>query len=202
MSTITLQHVLADRLMPRSSVLTNSVLVGAGALTVGLLAQISVPLWPVPITGQTLGVMLVGATLGARRGALSMLSYLMAGLAGLPWFSAMTGGFTVIASPSFGYILGFIPTAFIIGYLSERTWDRKPLLALAAFGIASIIPFLVGIPYMWFVLHLAGTTLGLTATLNAGFVPFIIGGIVKMILAAMILPGTWKAVEWVERKAS
>lgn len=195
MSTIALHPVLADRLVARNSRLTDAILVVTGAAAVGLLAQVSIPLWPVPITGQTLGVMLVGATLGARRGALALSSYLVLGVLGIPWFSTFSGGAASIMTPSFGYIIGFIPAALVIGYLSEKKWDRHPALSMAAFGIASIIPFIVGIPYMWAILHVAGTTLGLSATLHAGFTPFIIGGIVKWMIGAALLPVSWRFVE-------
>ena len=95
--------VLADHL-GADSLVKDALMVLAGASLVGVLAQVSVPMWPVPITGQTLGVLLVGAVLGARRGALSLLSYMLLGLAGMPWFSAASGGLAALAKPSFGYI--------------------------------------------------------------------------------------------------
>lgn len=202
MTTVAVRPVLADRIVRRSSTATNIALVGAGALVVGLLAQVSIPLWPVPITGQTLGVMLVGATLGARRGALSMLTYMVLGLVGVPWFSNFTGGLAAVMKPSFGYIIGFIPAAFVIGYLSEKQWDRRPILAIAAFGIASLIPFLTGVPYMWGVLALAGNNIGLGGAIAAGFTPFIIGGIVKWLLGAFTLPLAWKGVNYLDSTAT
>ncbi|MDU0969588.1 MAG: biotin transporter BioY [Actinomycetaceae bacterium] len=152
----------------------------------------SIPLWPVPITGQTLAVMLVGAILGSRRGAAALTTYMVFGLAGLPWFAGFSGGPAMVMSPSFGYIIGFIPAAWLIGYLSERQWDRHALLSLAAFGLASIIPFLTGIPYMWVILHMGGKTLTLVQTLNAGFTPFIVGGVIKWVLGSLILLGFWR----------
>ena len=107
--------------------------------------------------GQTLGVLLVGAILGARRGALSLLSYMLLGLAGMPWFSAASGG-------------------------------------LAAFGGATLIPFIVGIPYMWAVLRIGGVSMSITEALNAGFTPFIIGGIIKAAAGAAVVGGLWKAM--------
>ena len=158
--------VLADHL-GADSLVKDALMVLAGASLVGVLAQVSVPMWPVPITGQTLGVLLVGAILGARRGALSLLSYMLLGLAGMPWFSAASGGLAALAKPSFGYILGFIPAAWLIGKLSERAWDRHFWLSLAAFGGATLIPFIVGIPYMWAVLRIGGVSMSLTEALNA-----------------------------------
>ena len=186
---------MADRLVKRNTAVTDAALVLAGAAVVGLLAQVSVPLWPVPITGQTLGVLLVGAALGARRGAASLLSYMLLGLVGMPWFAQFTGGLAAVAKPSFGYIIGFIPAAYLIGYLSERRWDRSWWKAVAGFGLASLIPFVFGVPYLWAVLALAGKNIGFAGAMAAGFTPFIIGGIVKWLLGAMLLPGAWKALE-------
>lgn len=186
-------RVLAERFFPVRSLARDVVLVGAAALSVGLLAQVSIPMWPVPITGQTLGVMLAGAILGSRRGASAMTLYATLGLAGVPWFSSFGAGPAYLLMPSFGFILGFIPTAWLIGRLAERRWDRSPLASLGAFGLASTIPFLVGVPWMWMTLFLAkGTALSLWATLSAGFFPFIPGGVVKWLFASMILTGTWK----------
>ncbi|WP_455158813.1 biotin transporter BioY [Schaalia cardiffensis] len=186
-------RVLAERFFPVRSLARDVVLVGAAALSVGLLAQVSIPMWPVPITGQTLGVMLAGAILGSRRGASAMTLYATLGLAGVPWFSSFGAGPAYLLMPSFGFILGFIPTAWLIGRLAERRWDHSPLASLGAFGLASTIPFLVGVPWMWMTLFLAkGTALSLWATLSAGFFPFIPGGVVKWLLASMILTGTWK----------
>lgn len=185
--------VLADHLGADSFV-KDALMVLAGASLVGALAQVSVPMWPVPITGQTLGVLIVGAILGARRGALSLLSYMLLGLAGMPWFSAASGGLAALAKPSFGYILGFIPAAWLIGKLSERAWDRHFWLSLTAFGGATLVPFIVGIPYMWAVLRIGGVSMSWTEALNAGFTPFIIGGIVKAAAGAAVVGGLWKAM--------
>lgn len=149
----TFSPVLADH-FGSASLRRDALAVLAGAGLVGILAQVAVPMWPVPITGQTLGVLLVGAVLGARRGALSLASYLVLGLAGVPWFSSASGGLAALAKPSFGFIIGFIPAAWLIGKLSERAWDRHLWLSLAAFGGATLVPFLVGIPYMWLIVRI------------------------------------------------
>lgn len=201
MSSIALQPVLIDHIVPVKTnrrMIVNTVSVIIGALIVGILAQVNVPLYPVPITGQTLGVMLVGAVLGARRGGASLLTYMVLGVLGVPWFAGFAGGFHMLYSPTFGYIIGFVFTAYVIGWLSERQWDRHPLWSLFAFAIASIIPYIFGIPYMWEILHLAGHTLNFVQTMNAGFTPFIIGGIIKWLIGAAILPLAWKGVRKIE----
>ena len=118
---------------------TDAALILTGAAVVAVLAQVSVPLWPVPITGQTLAVVVVGAALGARRGALALLAYLVIGLAGLPVFADFTGTVAAVAKPSFGFILGFIGAAFVAGWFAERAWDRKPWLAFVGFVAASAV---------------------------------------------------------------
>ncbi|MCF2711414.1 biotin transporter BioY [Schaalia hyovaginalis] len=188
--------VLADRLLSRADLASDALLVLSSAAAVGLLAQVSIPVHPVPITGQTLGVMLVGAILGARRGAAALALYAALGVAGLPWFAGFGGGPAYLLQPSFGFILGFIPAAWVVGRLSERRWDRRPLASLGAFGLASAIPFLVGVPWMWAVLRLLlGKTLGLMATLEAGVLPFLPGGVVKWLLASAILTGAWRVID-------
>lgn len=167
-------------------------LVCGGAAFVGLLAQLSVPMWPVAITGQTLGVMLVGAALGARRGASAMTVYLLLGLAGVSWFANFGGGASYVLSPSFGFILGFIPAAWVIGRLAKRQWSHRPLASLAVCGVATMIPFAVGVPWMWANLHLlSGQTLGVAETLEMGVIPFIPGGVLKALIAAAAMRVLW-----------
>lgn len=179
----------------------DAALVIAGAAFVALLAQVEVPLWPVPITGQTLGVVVVGAALGARRGAAALTTYLLAGLAGLPVFAGFSGTVAAVAKPSFGFIIGFIGAAFVAGWFAERAWDRRPVLAMIGFVAASVVPFLVGVPYLAMILNAvmgAGADLG--AVLAAGLWPFIPGGLVKAALAALLIPAVWKGVRALDER--
>lgn len=193
-------QVLADRLVRSHGWVTNVALIGAGAALVALLAQVTVPMWPVPITGQTLGVMLVGASLGAWRGAASMLTYMVAGLAGLPVFADFSGGIGTLASPSFGYIIGFVFAAALAGWCAQRRWDRHPFTSIGLFLAASLMPFVFGVPYMWFILAQAGTPMNLGLALDYGFTPFIIGGVVKWLIAAAALPLCWRGVRALEKR--
>lgn len=191
--------VLADALVGHRSLVKDVLLVAAGITVVAALAQVEIPMWPVPITGQTLGVMLVAASLGFRRGVAAMVGYLALGVAGAPIFAGFTGGLLAVGKPSFGFIIGFIATAAVVGWLAERRWDRRPLLAIALFGLASLIPFAFGIPYMAAVLAAMGTPVGIAGALQLGFVPFIVGGIVKWALAAAIMPAAWAGARRVDR---
>jgi biotin transport system substrate-specific component len=170
-------------------------LVIAGAAVVALLAQVEIPLWPVPITGQTLGVIVVGAALGAWRGAAALTTYMLVGLAGLPVFAGFTGTLAAVGKPSFGFVIGFIVSAFVAGWFAERAWDRRPALAFIGFAAASIVPFLFGIPYMAFILNVVmGLDYSFAGLLEVGLLPFILGGLIKAALAAAIIPGTWALV--------
>lgn len=201
MSTVTLavgRPTLADRVFGRT-LIVDLVLIAAGAALVAILAQLAVPMWPVPITGQTLGVMLVGATLGALRGALSMGLYFVMGVAGLPVFSDAESGWQAIASPSGGYIVGFILAAAITGLLAQRAWDRRPLLGFLAFGLGTLSTFAVGLPWLAISLGQLGLPNDLGTVLMQGFVPFIAGGIVKSAVGAGLIGLGWWALRREER---
>ncbi|MFT3798861.1 biotin transporter BioY [Microbacterium sp.] len=175
-------------------------LVVAGAAFVCLLAQVEIPLWPVPITGQTLAVVVVGAALGARRGAAALITYLLAGLAGLPVFAGFTGSIAAVAKPSFGFVIGFVFAAYVAGWFAERAWDRKPVLAFVGFVAASAIPFAFGIPYLAFILNVVGGgSFGIAEILDLGLWPFVVGGLVKAAVAALLIPAAWAGVRAVDR---
>lgn len=179
---------LVDQVVPRGLV-TDVALVAGGAALTGLLAQVAIPLWPVPITGQTLAVLLVGSALGATRGALSMLAYAMLGVVGVPWFSDAEHGLGVLLGSTGGYIVGFVLAAALTGWLAQRQWDRKFLQAAVTFLAGSGVVFLVGLPWLAVV-----TGADLAQTLSWGLWPFIPGGIVKALIAAAIIPALWQGV--------
>jgi len=190
MTTLTLaagRPTLADRLFSRS-IATDAVLIAAGAGVTAIAAQLVVPLYPVPITGQTAAVLIVGATLGATRGALAMALYALLGLF-LPVYSEGSQGLGVILGPTGGYIVGFIVAAALTGYLAQRQWEHKIFGGIAAFLVGTVATFAVGLPWLSFALGL-----NLEQTLQGGLYPFIIGGIVKAVFAASVMRLIWLAV--------
>lgn len=196
MSTVTLavgRPTLADRIVSRS-LATDLVLIAAGAALTAVAAQVAVPLWPVPITGQTLAVLLVGVTLGAVRGALSLTLYAILGIVGLPVFSEQSSGWSVVAGPTGGYIIGFIFAAAFTGWLAQREWDRRPVWAFLAFLAGSVIPFAFGLPWLAAALGNLGLDNDLNAVLSAGLYPFILGGVIKAALGAGIISLAWFSV--------
>ncbi len=188
------RSTLVDRVIPRT-LLSDAALVVAGTALVAALAQVAIPLWPVPVTGQTLAVLLVGASLGAARGAASLGLYALLGAIGLPIYSDAASGWSVLVGPTGGYIIGFVLSAAIVGWAAERRWDRGWLKAAVTFIGGSLVVFAVGLPWLSYSLGGFGLANDLQATLVAGFYPFIIGGLIKAGIAAALLPTIWKAVE-------
>jgi biotin transport system substrate-specific component len=191
--------VLADALISRRTLVTDAALVLGGTLFVGAMAQLTVPLWPVPVTGQTLAVLLVGASLGATRGTIALALYALIGVLGVPVFTGFSGGVGMLTAPSFGYVIGFIPAAYLAGLIGERRWDRSVPKAIAGFSAVSVIPFLIGVPFLAVALGQLGVPNDPISVLNAGVFPFILGGLVKALLAALVVPAIWRGVRNTDR---
>ena len=185
---ISSQAALIDRVIPRSAI-NNVALILSGAVFTAYAAQLVIPMWPVPITAQTLAVLLVGSVLGATRGAISLIVYFSMGAVGLPVFSAAT---SLSFGPTFGYLVGFIAAAALVGYLSQRGWHKSVAGVLGSFAIANSVIYLFGLPWLAFVLGNLGAANDLVSVSATGLAPFIIGDVVKMTLAASLLPLAWK----------
>lgn len=185
--------LVTERVSGRSGALVDASLVVLGSLLMAALAQASLPLpfTPVPITGQTLGVLLVGASLGAWRGASATLLYLVEGGLGLPVFAGATGGPAILLGPTGGYLVGFVAAAFLVGALAQRRYDRTVLWAVLAFLAGEAVVYAFGVPWLALYLGLGGLG-GPGAALAAGFWPFLPGACVKAALAGVILPAAWK----------
>ena len=192
-STLTLdphgeRRVLADLVrMPLGSKTREAALVVGGAALTGLAAQISIPVHgsPVPVTGQTFGVLLVGVVLGARRGAASMALYLLAGFVGVPWFAGGTTGSIHLAT--LGYMVGFILAGALVGRLAERGADRSPWRTALTMAAGNLVIYACGVPYLALSAHLPAS-----AALHYGLTVFLLGDALKILLAAGLLPSAWK----------
>ena len=162
-----------------------TLVVGGAALT-ALAAQVAVPLpfTPVPITLQTFAVLLVGASLGTVRGFASILLYLAVGVAGAPIFS---GGSSGMGGASFGYVIGFVLAAALVGRLAERGATRGTLATAGIMIAGNLAVYAVGVPWLMAVAHV-----GLGKGLALGFVPFVIGDLIKVAVAAGLFPTTWR----------
>jgi biotin transport system substrate-specific component len=166
-------------------------LVALGVAFTALLAQVSIPVpgSPVPITGQTLAVVLTAASLGPVRGLAVDVAYLLVGMIGLPVFADASGGVHVVLGATGGYIVGFIPAAYLIGLAAKHGADRTPWRAVPLFAAGQAVIFAVGVPWLAVVAHLDAQQ-----ALAAGFYPFILGGIVKAVVAAGVLGGAWALI--------
>ena len=178
---------LSAALLPRRGVLVNGALVLGASLFVALAAQLTVrlPFSPVPVTGQTFAVLLVGALLGSRLGALALFAYLAEGAAGLPVFAGGAGGVAWLLGPTGGYLLAFVPAAFVVGSLCERGWDRRVWTAAPAMLIGTAIIFAGGLPWL-------ANFVGTDRVFALGFYPFLAGAFIKIGLAVIALPSGWK----------
>ncbi len=176
---------LSQALFPNRTVARDIFLVAGASLLVAALAQVSIPLpfTPVPITGQTLGVLLMGIVLGSRRAAIAMALYLLEGAIGLPFFAEGRSG---LGGPTTGYLLAFPLAAFFTGWLAERGWDRKPLTAALAMLIGSLVIF--GLGAAWLSIYVGG----LQKAFTLGVLPFLPGDLIKTTIASGVLPLTWK----------
>jgi biotin transporter BioY len=177
---------LFDAAVLKQKLLINIAIVSGFACLTALCAQVSIWIGPVPVSGQTFAVLLSGAVLGSRRGALSQISYLAIGATGIPYWFALGGtpGAARLIGPSGGYLLGFVAAAFIVGWLAERGWDRRVWTAIIAMLTGSIIIYIFGLS--WLSCFVPGTSL-----LQTGLYPFIAGDLIKIVLAAIALPSGW-----------
>ena len=194
---------LADYLVParesrRLNLLRNAALIVGFSLFVALCSHIAIPLpgMPVPITLQTLGVLLTGAALGSKRGGLALLLYLAEGAIGLPVFAPVVGspgGFLALLSFTGGYLWAFPIAAFVVGWLCERGLDRSLFTSALAMLPGSVIIYVLGSLQLGLVLHLS-----VSLAIAYGITPFLIGDLLKLIVAALLLPTAWALVRRVK----
>jgi len=179
-------QVIAD-LLPASRVRDAALVAGGAALT-GLAAQIAVPVpgSPVPVTGQTFAALLVGTALGTGRGLASLAVYALLGLAGVPWFAEGGSGATV----SFGYIIGMLLAATVVGALARRGADRSVVRMAGTMLLGEAIIYVIGVPYL-----ALAADMTLTQAIAAGLTPFLLGDALKAALAMGVLPTAWKFVK-------
>lgn len=184
--TLPAPRVLGDAI-PGGAV-RDAALVLGGAAVVGVAAQVAVPLGftPVPLTLQTLAVLLVGASLGTTRGVASLLLYTVAGVAGLPWFSHHTSGW---GGASFGYVLGFVLAAAVVGRLAEQGATRGVWRTVGLMVAGNVAVYAVGVPWLMGAAHV-----GFGEALTLGLVPFLVGDAIKLALAAGFFPTAWRLV--------
>ncbi|MFQ6035203.1 MAG: biotin transporter BioY [Sedimentisphaerales bacterium] len=171
--------------------LYDAALIIGGSLLIVLCARVRIllPFSPVPITGQTFAVLIIGALLGAGRGGLSVLLYVMMGAAGLRVF-ALGGGVAVLLGPTGGYLVGFIAAAYITGSLAERGWDRRIGTTILSMVFGNVAIYAFGLLWLFCLMGVNKTVL------TVGLYPFIVGDLLKISLAAVLLPSGWKLLKY------
>lgn len=176
-------------------------MIAAGVVIIAASAQVVIPLpfTPVPITGQTFGVLFSAALLGFRRSLLTVGLYLLLGFVGLPIFAGWSSGLGKVATfadgvlalaPSGGYLLGFLLAAGLVGRLAELGWDRRIGGSIAAMLLGNVVIYLFGVPWLMAAIHA-----DLATALEKGLYPFLIGDVIKLALAAGLLPAGWWLVK-------
>ena len=190
--------VLAPRFVDARmlTLMSQILLVLAGSMLLAMSAQFAfrIPISPVPVTGQTLVVLLIGMAYGSRLGAATVLAYLVEGGMGLPVFANGTGGWLVIMGPTGGYLIGFVMAAFALGRLAERGMGRGPTSTALAMVIGTMIIYAFGVVWL-------GQFIGFDKAIAAGVMPFLYGDVLKLTVAAGLMPLAWRAVRALRLRA-
>ena len=188
-------NTLSEQLIKRSLV-SNVLLVIAGTALMTLCARVSfhVSFSTVPITGQTFGVLLIGTVYGSRLGAATLMAYLAEGAIGMPVLAGGLGGISAIATPSGGYLFGFIIAAFIVGWFAERGWDRSRWI-VAPMLLGSAALYVPGVIWLHQQFSVVGIPISWSTAFDYGLWPFIAGDLAKLVLATLALPAAWSIVD-------
>ena len=184
---------LIDRLWPAAErpLVRQAILVVLGSLLLWASAKVQVPMWPVPMTMQSFVVLVIGMGYGSRLGAATVGFYLLQGALGLPVFAGTPEkgiGLAYMVGPTGGYLLGFVLAAATVGWLAERGWDRTLPLAVTAMIIGTILLFVPGVAWL-------AVLIGFSTAVAAGETPFLLASVVKLALAAAVMPLAWRAIE-------
>jgi biotin transport system substrate-specific component len=188
----TLAPMLSNRCLPRTTEwLRNLFLIVLGSLLIATLAQVEIilPFTPVPITGQTFGVLLIGAALGSKRGTASIVLYITEGAMGLPFFAGGASGLGILSGATAGYLAGFVGAAYTVGWLAECGLERSMRTSVIPFLVGTVIIYVCGAAWLSIMLG------SFSKALTLGVVPFLFGDAIKLMAASLTLPMAWKLVK-------
>ena len=182
---------LRGALVTRSTTATKVALVIGGIAFLGLMAQIAVPVpgSPVPVTGQTLGALLLGSAYGASLGFTTFASYLIIGFLGAPVFASGAHGLTRITGATGGYLVGMLLASLITGYLAGRKWDQRVTTVVPTMILGDLVIFSAGLFWLHHSIHATWAT-----TFKLGLTPFILGEVIKIAIASTAMPTLWRFV--------
>ena len=173
-------------------------LIVGGSLLIGLSAQFAVrlPFSPVPVTAQTFAVLMIGALFGSQRGGVTVLLYVIEGAAGLPVFAMGQGGAAVLLGPRGGYLVGFVVVAYAVGLLAEKGWDRQIGTTVLAMLFGEALMYVFALSWLFCLRLVFRVPIGAGSILAIGLYPFIVGDLLKIVLAAIVLPSGWKLLKF------
>ena len=197
MQTNTTSRALAVAVWPQNvnRIVQGIVLVVLGTAILAISAKIKVPFYPVPMTLQTFAIMGLAAAYGSRLAVITVLAYLAEGVFGIPVFTntpPAIAGLSYFMGPTGGFLVGFIPLAWIVGAAADAGWDRSPLKMFAAMIAADVVVFALGFAWLAWFLVLPGTSgIGASAAFTNGVLPFVLGDLLKIVLAAALVPAAW-----------
>jgi len=194
MSTLNGQPVLIDNFVARDGsrlLIKQAALVVLGVLAIAMAAQIRVPMWPVPVTMQTFAVLTVGAAFGARLGLVTLVAYLALGALGAGVFTGDTAGLAYMTGPTGGYLVGFAVAAWAVGALAQRGWSQSVAGMIGALLIGNAVIYAFGLPWM---AYLFVAERGAEWVMQWGMTNFLVGDALKLMMAALLIPGLWKLV--------
>jgi biotin transport system substrate-specific component len=180
-----------DILFKQKNILIDMFMIALSIVLMAIMANIRIPLWPVPITMQTFGIFLIAFFFGSRKGSVAMLGYILTGVVGFGVFAGYKSGLSVIMGPTGGYILGFLVCVFVVGMMIERGHGRTKTSVLLCMVIGNAIVYAFGLVGLWLYLG----NIGLWNILMAGFIPFLIGDALKILAAVGLFPYLWKGSE-------
>ncbi len=178
---------LLDAVAPRGGLITATAAAVLGSALLAVSAKVQVPFWPVPMTMQSMVVILLGMAYGSRLAAATVLLYLLEGLSGLPVFAGAGAGPAYMAGPTAGYLLGFVLAAGVTGWLAERGWDRSPAKAIAALALGHALLFVPGVAWL-------AVLFGAEKAIAVGLTPFLAATVLKTALGAAIMQAAWTVV--------
>ena len=192
---MTNETALIRQFVPSAIDWKNLTLVLFGSAIIAIAAQVSVPMFPVPMTLQTLAISVVGLTFGARLAGLTLLAYLAEGALGLPVFANGGAGLLWLVGPTSGFLWGFVGMAFLTGWVFENGFSHGIIRPFIAASVPAALLYFPGMLGLW-----ALTPLNLSGAFNAGVVPFLVGDLVKSVLAALVVAGVWTTMKHSQRK--
>ena len=178
---------LLDTVLPRGGIAKAAVAAVLGSALLAISAKVQVPFYPVPMTMQTVAVLVLGMAYGSRLAAATVLLYLAEGLAGLPVFAGPAAGPAYMMGPTAGYLAGFVLAAYVIGWLAERGWDRTPVKAVTAMAIGHALLFVPGVAWL-------AVLFGMDKAIAVGLTPFLAASLLKTALGAALMQAAWKVV--------